>query len=265
MAFKKPSDTQIQLMFKITKALVEKVQEHSSSFKHSSTPAIIAIVAALVILAGCIGWLIVMNQITPLMIYLALLVPIFCLGIAEQSKTISSLNKEFAEYSEAMNNFVKLIGDVTDERLTDEEKALGIVLAGLINSDTKVSDDLTYGEIRELPQYKNALAYAISLAGIGASLENAKEEGEDVAEILEEIELPSEQDAKLFENTTALYDAIQNTEEIVEDKEAEMTESGSDEVVYEQPLTDEVTTSTTTKTTGNVVSAGTITTKSQKG
>ena len=188
MALKMPSQNQIKFFYQITVKLVEKIKSHEDDLRDKSIPVYIGLGIALVILAGTIFWYVWQKDLGPLMIYMALLIPILSFGIAEQSRHIQQLRTEFSEYNRSIDDFLKSISILDANTLTNEEKALGVVMAAFISSDEKVADDITYGEIKQLPEYKNALTYAINLAAVESSIDIMVDEGEDVSDILETLD-----------------------------------------------------------------------------
>ena len=207
MARKTPTNEEIQLFYNIAKQLVAKIKEHTGEFKDKSIPVYIGIGIALVILALTVFWYIYMKDLAPLMIYMAMLIPILCFGLGEQSRNLNNLMVEFDEYNKAMSDFLELIGSLDEDKLSNEEKALGVVLASLIASNEKVVDDLTYGEIKQIPQYKTALIYAVNLAAIETSIDMMLEEEEDVSEILEGLDTSVIETGTYFDSN-ALYDIV---------------------------------------------------------
>lgn len=208
MALKMPSQNQIKFFYQITVKLVEKIKSHEDDLRDKSIPVYIGLGIALVILAGTIFWYVWQKDLGPLMIYMALLIPILSFGIAEQSRHIQQLRTEFSEYNRSIDDFLKSISTLDANTLTNEEKALGVVMAAFISSDEKVADDITYGEIKQLPEYKNALTYAINLAAVESSIDIMVDEGEDVSDILETLDTEDINPDTYFENTDGLYDTI---------------------------------------------------------
>lgn len=208
MALKMPSQNQIKFFYQITVKLVEKIKSHEDDLRDKSIPVYIGLGIALVILAGTIFWYVWQKDLGPLMIYMALLIPILSFGIAEQSRHIQQLRTEFSEYNRSIDDFLKSISILDANTLTNEEKALGVVMAAFISSDEKVADDITYGEIKQLPEYKNALTYAINLAAVESSIDIMVNEGEDVSDILETLDTEDINPGTYFENTDGLYDTI---------------------------------------------------------
>lgn len=208
MALKAPSESQIKFLYQITVKLVEKIKAHESDYKDKSLPVYIGLGIALVILAGCIFWYVWQKDLAPLMIYMALLIPVLSFGIAEQSRHIQQLKKEFTEYNDSIDNFLKSISSLDEDTLTNEEKALGVVMAAFISSDEKTVDDLTYGEIKQLPQYKNALTYAINLAAVESSIDDMLEEEEDVGDILSTLDTDPIDPGTYFDDQGGLYEAV---------------------------------------------------------
>ena len=208
MALKMPSQNQIKFFYQITVKLVEKIKSHEDDLRDKSIPVYIGLGIALVILAGTIFWYVWQKDLGPLMIYMALLIPILSFGIAEQSRHIQQLRTEFSEYNRSIDDFLKSISTLDANTLTNEEKALGVVMAAFISSDEKVADDITYGEIKQLPEYKNALTYAINLAAVESSIDIMVNEGEDVSDILETLDTEDINPDTYFENTDGLYDMI---------------------------------------------------------
>ena len=208
MALKMPSQNQIKFFYQITVKLVEKIKSHEDDLRDKSIPVYIGLGIALAILAGTIFWYVWQKDLGPLMIYMALLIPILSFGIAEQSRHIQQIRTEFSEYNRAIDDFLKSISTLDANTLTNEEKALGVVMAAFISSDEKVADDITYGEIKQLPEYKNALTYAINLAAVESSIDIMVNEGEDVSDILETLDTQDIDPDTYFENTDSLYDTI---------------------------------------------------------
>ena len=208
MALKMPSQNQIKFFYQITVKLVEKIKSHEDDLRDKSIPVYIGLGIALVILAGTIFWYVWQKDLGPLMIYMALLIPILSFGIAEQSRHIQQLRTEFSEYNRSIDDFLKSISTLDANTLTNEEKALGVVMAAFISSDEKVADDITYGEIKQLPEYKSALTYAINLAAVESSIDIMVNEGEDVSDILETLDTEDINPDTYFENTDGLYDMI---------------------------------------------------------
>lgn len=212
MALKKPSADQIKLLYKISVQLVAKIKEHSGDLKDKSLPVYIGIVAALTILAMAIGWYVFTKDIAPLMLYMAMLIPVLCFGLGEQSRNLNNLRVEFDEYNKSMDDFLTLISTLDEDKLSDEEKALGVILAAMISADEKVVDSITYGDIKQMPQYKNALAFAVNLAAIETSIDTMVDEEQDVSEILNSIDT-SVIDTGTYFDDKSLYDIIMPDDE----------------------------------------------------
>ena len=229
MALKMPSQNQIKFFYQITVKLVEKIKSHEDDLRDKSIPVYIGLGIALVILAGTIFWYVWQKDLGPLMIYMALLIPILSFGIAEQSRHIQQLRTEFSEYNRAIDDFLKSISTLDANTLTNEEKALGVVMAAFISSDEKVADDITYGEIKQLPEYKNALTYAINLAAVERSIDIMVNEGEDVSDILETLDTEDINPDTYFESTAGLYDTIlgNKNEDITTTSTQDTTEESS--------------------------------------
>ena len=79
------------------------------SFKNSSGIVKALMIVLLIMVGGSVGWFFLYHQIAPLMIVVAFTIPILCMGIAQQNKTILRILKEWGEYKTATDALIELI------------------------------------------------------------------------------------------------------------------------------------------------------------
>ena len=79
------------------------------SFKQSSGLVKAVMVILLAMVGGGVAWFFMFHQIAPLMLIIAITIPILCIGIAQQNKSILRIIKEWSEYKYAVDELVKLV------------------------------------------------------------------------------------------------------------------------------------------------------------
>lgn len=79
------------------------------SFKQSSGLVKAVMVFLLMLVGGGVAWFFMFHQIAPLMLIIAITIPILCIGIAQQNRSILRIIKEWSEYKAAVDELIKLI------------------------------------------------------------------------------------------------------------------------------------------------------------
>lgn len=193
----------IEVLYKVAVKIAETLKGNTTDWKKKSMLSIIISVGAIVLFIALIIYFIVTHRITPLLIYLVCMTPILAFGLAQYSRNMVSLSKEYEEYRTAIYNLLQKITEVANVSESDAVISVGAALSAIEKEDgTLVDDTTTLGEIKGLPDYPAACHYAEMMEAIGMALEALKNEGMDVAELLEQFEVGE------LEKNDALLDTL---------------------------------------------------------
>lgn len=96
------------------------------SFRKSSWLVKAVMVILLCIVGGGVLWYFMYHEIAPLMITVAITIPVLCLGITQQNSIIIRIIKEWSEYKTATDELIKLVQSATFDPETAEKVATAI-------------------------------------------------------------------------------------------------------------------------------------------
>lgn len=209
--------TVLTVALKVAKAFKNRSDNWTNKTRVSLVTSILAIAGMI----GCLAYFIVTHRITPLMLYIAACIPILAFGLTVQGKNLDKIKDEFDEYTDAMNNLLAVLKNAC--QYTGEE-AVEVTAAVLMATQNLSQDELnvmTYSDIKMLPSYAKASRLVISLHNINEAVSALKSEGEDVDEILANLDLSEMEDAGNLFDEDSLYTSITGTANEEEKKEAE--------------------------------------------
>lgn len=180
----------IEVLYKVAVKIAEALKSYTTDWKKKSTLSIVISVAAIALFVALIVYFIVTRHITPLLIYLVCMTPILAFGLAQYSRNMVSLSKEYEEYRTAIRILLQKIMEVANVDESDAVISVGAVLGAIQKADgTLIDDTTTLSEIKGLPDYPIACYYAELMEAVGLALDALKIEGVDVAELLEQFEV----------------------------------------------------------------------------
>lgn len=194
----------VKTILSVALKVAERFEASSSKWKNKSIPCLIISLIAVAGMLGCVIYFIVTTRISPLMIYVACCIPILSFGLTVLSKNLDRVQKEFTEYTEAMHNVLTTIKGSADCTVDEATAAVAAVLASTANVPEEELDNLTYAQIKALPQFAKASLLAQSMANLKAAIQELKEEGNDVDDILASLDLDGYE-------TDEFYDTDGNT------------------------------------------------------
>lgn len=179
----------VKTILSVALKVAERFEESSSKWKNKSLPCLIISIIAVAGMMGCMIYFIVTTRIAPLMIYVAACIPILSFGLASLSKNLDRVQKEFTEYTEAMHNVLTTIKKSADCTADEATAAVAAVLASTTNTPEDELDNLTYAQIKALPQFAKASLLVQSMMNLKEAIQALKEEGNDVDDILASLDL----------------------------------------------------------------------------
>lgn len=114
------SNTSMEVILKRAFTLIGNAQVKSINWKDQSLRT--KIFSAIVILAtaAAVLYYIVTGYIAPLMLVLAAMIPLLCIGLNESSRSLTNLQKEFTEYNSAVYELIQVLyKNANDPNLTE--------------------------------------------------------------------------------------------------------------------------------------------------
>lgn len=203
-----PSDAQMQILCKVALAISKEVKNNSSKvWKNRSTPVMIFSIIAVLGMIGTLIYYIMTSSIAPLLIYIACLMPILAFGLTQSTKNLQKVNQEFAEYSTAMGKLLSVLLSNSDEAIDDITCALAAAIAAATTVVPESVDDVTFGDLRKMPEFQSAVALAKHLCCVNDAINNLKKEGIDVESLLSSLDI-EDYDAEEFYDGQELLDTL---------------------------------------------------------
>lgn len=206
---KMPSDAQLQVMYKITVLIAKNFKDRSDKvWKNKSLPVMIFSALMVIGMLVTLVYYIMTSSIAPLMIYIACAIPILAYGLTQASKNLQKVNEEFDQYNESMKRLLAVLMNSSAEATDDVTVALGAAIAAVTTVVPESMDNVTFGDLRKMAEFKKAVVLAENLKSISTAIEDLNKEGFDVESILSSLDLDDYEAEDLYEGESSLLDAL---------------------------------------------------------
>jgi hypothetical protein len=177
----------LEKIYKVCYLVLSKLKGKTDLSK-KSWPTILFSVICVLGMIGTLVFYIITSKIAPLMIYMACAIPVLAFGLAQFSKNLETLNKEYSEYSAAMSKLLLALTNSSTENVDELTRGLAaLICAATTVVDSKV-DKVTFGDLTQMDQYKEAHVLAENLATVKETIAGLKKEGLDVETLLASLD-----------------------------------------------------------------------------
>lgn len=114
------SNTSMEVILKRAFTLIGNAQVKSINWKDQSLRTKIFSAVVILATAAAVLYYIVTGYIAPLMLVLAAMIPLLCIGLNESSRSLTNLQKEFTEYNSAVYELIQVLyKNASDPNLTE--------------------------------------------------------------------------------------------------------------------------------------------------
>ena len=196
------TEDNVKTIISIALKVTESFQKKSASWKNKTVPTMVGAILAVLVMAVCLIYFIVTHHITPLMIYTACTIPILAFALTLFSKNLDSIHKEFREFTDAFKNLMGCLKSSSDLSEDEAVAAVSTTLMATANLTEDQLNEMTFSQIKALPQYEKACQYVASLKNIKSAVAQLKEEGQDVDNILSTLDVDGYATDELYEDTS---------------------------------------------------------------
>lgn len=182
---KAPTKEQMETLYRIAIMAVKKFKVDSENWQDTRPAVLVGIGVLAVGLIGTMGYYIVTHHIGPLMIYVALSTIILAFGLNELSRKLQCVVREFTTYNTAMSKMLATLLKAGQYDPSDLVVAMSAAVLTLTNEENP--DGVTFGRMKDDPNYLSALEYAKMLASSAGAIDILTKQGLNVQELIEGI------------------------------------------------------------------------------
>lgn len=201
MADKKSiSPDDMSALYKVAVESMSKIRDDKNFLKMMTPMGLLISVVLIIGVAISFFHFYFTHEIGVLMLMLSCAVIVCCFGLCEMSKNMAMVQKEYAEYDNAVhalfNTLMEAPEDLPDALITILASA--IVDCSVNNSYETIEDayDVTIGDLRSAPCFGQAFAFATRLQRIYGLYASMEKESGDVLQLLSSIDFSDLQSAE---------------------------------------------------------------------